>query len=99
MWENFVKLINSELPLFMDMNINPVFQILGDGRQAFRSCIIVHICPYLIKQTTPLTHIPLIHDTLPIHFEKLMMHFSKADVSHVQKLYHQMHLTIGGISD
>jgi hypothetical protein len=33
-----------------------------------------------MKQTTPLTHNPLIHDTFPIHFNKLVMEFGRANV-------------------
>jgi hypothetical protein len=58
-WENFMKLINSESPVFTDVSFNPVFQILGDDRQASRSRFIVHICPSPINQTTQFMHIPL----------------------------------------
>jgi hypothetical protein len=57
MWESFMKLFNRESPAFTNMNINPVFQILGDDRWVSRSCIIVHICPSPIKEITPLMHI------------------------------------------
>jgi hypothetical protein len=43
--ENFMKLVNSELPVFMNMSINPVFLILGDDRWASRWCFIAHIHP------------------------------------------------------
>jgi hypothetical protein len=52
-------------------------------------------CP--IKQTTLLTHIPLVHDTALIHFNVLVMDFGWVNVFRVQKSNHQMHLTIGGI--
>jgi hypothetical protein len=94
-----MKLIISESPVFTDMNTNPVFQILGDDRWASRSRFIVHICPSPIKHTTTLTHIPLIHDTFPIHFDKLAMDFSKVNIFRFQKSDHRTHLTIGGISD
>jgi hypothetical protein len=94
-----MKLINSELHHFTNVSINPVFQILGDDVQASRSRFIVPICPSPFKQTTPLMHIPLVHDTFPIHFDKLAMDFSRANVFHVQKSNHQTHLTICGISD
>jgi hypothetical protein len=42
MWENFMKLINSESPVFMNVRINPIFQILGGDIQASRSHFIVH---------------------------------------------------------
>jgi hypothetical protein len=68
-----MKLINSESsPVFTNISINPVSQILSDDRQMSRLCFIVHICPP-IKQMTPLTH------TFPIHFSKLM-DFSRVNV-------------------
>jgi hypothetical protein len=52
-----------------------------------------------IKQMTQLMHIPLIHDTFTIHLDKMAMDFGRANVFHVKKLNHGMHLTVGGISD
>jgi hypothetical protein len=66
------------------MSINPAFQILGEDRRASRSCFIVHICPFPIKQMTPLTHIAHIHDLFPIHFDRLAMDFSRVNVFHVK---------------
>jgi hypothetical protein len=80
-----MKLINSESLVFTNVSINPVFQILGDDRWASRSHSIVHICPSPIKEMTTLTHIPLIHDTFPMHFDKLVMDFGRANVFRVQK--------------
>jgi hypothetical protein len=54
-----MKLVNNEWSVFTKVTINPVFQIQGDDRWASRSRFIVHVCPSAIKQTTPLTHIPL----------------------------------------
>jgi hypothetical protein len=48
----------------------------------------------LDEQTTPLSHIPLVHDTFPIHFNKLEMDFDSAKIFRFQK---SNHLTIGGI--
>jgi hypothetical protein len=98
-WENFMKLNKTKLPVFTNMSINPVFKILNDDRLVYRSCFTVHICPSPIKQTTLLTHIPLIDDTFPIHFNKFEMAFGRANVFRVQKSNHQMHLTISWISD
>jgi hypothetical protein len=84
-----MKLINGELPIFMNVSINPAFQILGDDRRASISCFILHICSSLIKQTAPLTHIPLVHDTFPIHFDKLAMDFGRLNVFSVQKSNHR----------
>jgi hypothetical protein len=39
-------------------------------------------------------HIPPVHDTFPVPFDKLAIDFSRANVSCVQKSNHQMHLTI-----
>jgi hypothetical protein len=49
-------------------------------RRASRSRFYVHTYPSPITQTTPFTHIPLIHDTFPIQFDKLAMDFGKANV-------------------
>jgi hypothetical protein len=38
-----MKLINNELPIFMNVNISPVFQILGDDRWVSRSYFTVNI--------------------------------------------------------
>jgi hypothetical protein len=80
-----MKFINSKSPVFTNVSINPVFQILGDDRQASRSRFVVHNCPSPIKRTTQITHIPLVHDTFPILFDKLVMDFGRADVSRIQK--------------
>jgi hypothetical protein len=45
-----------------------------------------------------LMSIPLVQDTFPAQFDKLAMGFGRADVYHVQKSYHRIHLKIG-ISD
>jgi hypothetical protein len=81
------------------MIINPVFQTLGDDRLASRSCFNVHIGPSPIKQTTPLTHIPLVYYTFPIQFKELVMNFGRVNVFRVQKSNHRTLLTISGISD
>jgi hypothetical protein len=80
-------------------SINPAFQILHDDRQAYRSCFIMHICPSPIKQMSPLMHTPLVHDSFPIHFDKLAMDFDRANVFVFQKSKHWMHLIIGSNSD
>jgi hypothetical protein len=56
-------------------------------------------CPSSIKQMTPLSHNPQVHDTLPIHFNKLAMDFGRANVFCVQLSNHWMHLTTSEISD
>jgi hypothetical protein len=38
---------------------------------------IVHTCHSPTKQITPFTHISLVHDTFPIHFDKLVMDFGR----------------------
>jgi hypothetical protein len=38
-----MKLISSESPVFMNMSINSVFQILGDDRQASRLPFPIHV--------------------------------------------------------
>jgi hypothetical protein len=87
-----MKLINSESPVLSDMSINPVFQIFGDDRPVSKLHFIVHICPSHNKQMTSLMHIPLIHDTFSLYFNKLMMDISRANVFHIQKSNHSVHL-------
>jgi hypothetical protein len=82
----------------MSVSFNCVFQVLSDDRWASRLHLIVHVCSSPIKQMTPLMHIPLMHDTFPTHFDKLTMDFGRLNV-YVKKWNHQMHLTIGVISD
>jgi hypothetical protein len=94
-----MKLVNSESLVFMNLSIYLVFQILCDERQACRSHFIVYICPPPIKQTTLFTRVPFIYGTFPIDFDMLVMDFDRANVFRIQKLNHQTHLTIGGISD
>lgn len=62
------------IAIFTKVNINPVFHNLGDDRRESRSRFIVHVRPYPVK------HIPLVSDTFPIHFDKLAMDFSRANV-------------------
>jgi hypothetical protein len=85
-----MELISSESPVFTNAIMNPGLQILIDDRRAPRLCfiVLVHVCPSPIKQMTPLTHIPFIHDTFLIHFDKLAMDFGKENAFHVQKLNH-----------
>jgi hypothetical protein len=77
----------------MDMSINPVYQVLSDDRQASLSSFIAHI-----KQMT-LTHVPLVHDTFPIHINKLAMDFGRVNDFRIQKCNHRTHLTTDGIGD
>jgi hypothetical protein len=62
-WENFMKII----ACFHESQ----HQILGDDRRA-------SICPSPVKQTTPFKHVPSVHETFPMHFDKLAMDFGKA---------------------
>jgi hypothetical protein len=94
-----MKLINNELPVFTNVSIDPVFEILTVDRWASKLLFIVHTCPSPIKQTTPLMHIPLIHDTLSIHFNKLAIDFGRENVFHVQKSNYRTYLTISRIND
>jgi hypothetical protein len=72
-----MKLVNSESAVFTNMSIDSVFQILDRDRRASRSHFIVHVPPPPIKQTTPLAHIPLFHDTFSTHFDKLVKDFGQ----------------------
>jgi hypothetical protein len=54
-----------------------VCEIPSDNQWESRSCFIVYICPSSIKQMTPLTRLPFVHGTFPIHFDKLAMDFSR----------------------
>jgi hypothetical protein len=76
-----------------------LFSYPRDDGQTYRLCSIMHICPSPIKQMAPLMHIPLIHDSYPICFDKLAMDFGKAIVFLFQKSKHRMHLIIGSTSD
>jgi hypothetical protein len=76
-WKNSMKL--SESPVFTNVRISPVFQILDDNRQASRSSFIVNIFLFPIKLRMPLTYIRLIHDPFPIHF-KLAPDFGRANI-------------------
>jgi hypothetical protein len=40
------------------------------------------------KQMTPLTHIPLVPNTFPTHFDKLAMDFGRVNASRIQKSNH-----------
>jgi hypothetical protein len=97
--ETFMGLINIESRVFTNVSMNPLLQIHDDCRRASRSRFILHVCPSPIKQRTPRTHIPLVRDTFPIHFDKLAKDFGRANVFRVQKSNHRTHLIISGISD
>jgi hypothetical protein len=43
---------------------------------------------FSIKQTTTLTHIPLVHETFPIHFNKLAMDSCMVNVSAMLRMPH-----------
>jgi hypothetical protein len=62
---------NNLEPVCPDVLINPVFQVLSHEGRAPGSLLIVNIFPALIKHSTPLSHIWLIHYTFPIHRNKL----------------------------
>jgi hypothetical protein len=47
MGKQIMKHINSELPVFMNVNSDAVFQILGDDRWASKLRFIVHVPPPL----------------------------------------------------
>jgi hypothetical protein len=51
---NFIK---SKTPVNPDVLINPVLQVLSDEGRAPGSLLIVSVCPALIKNSTPLSHI------------------------------------------
>jgi hypothetical protein len=44
-----------------------------------RSHFIVHIFTTLIKQKTPLTHVPVVHDIFPIYFKKFLIDLGKVN--------------------
>jgi hypothetical protein len=90
---NFIK---SETPVCPDVLINPVFQVLRDEGQAPES-LIVNACPALVKHSTSLSHIFLIHNTFLIHCNKLMVNFNQTDTFCIQKPNYSSHFTIGGI--
>lgn len=96
-WKNFMKLTNSEQPVFTNESIRAVSHIFGDDTRAPRSRLIQHTCPSHIKQMTPYMHSPLIHDTFPIHFNKLEMNFGRANVFRIQKSNYPTHLKIHGM--
>jgi hypothetical protein len=75
-----MNLINSESPVFTNISINLAFQILSDI-QIVLHC--VHLS-FAIKQTTPLKHIPLTHDTFFRHFDMLAMDFGRANAFHIK---------------
>jgi hypothetical protein len=89
--ENFMKLINSESPVFSDVSINP---ILVDDRRESRSRLIIHICPFPSQQTTALTYIPLVDDIFTYTSTSWRCEsFSRS------KSNHRKHLSIVEISD
>jgi hypothetical protein len=81
-----MKLINSGLLVFMNVSINPAFQIQDDDEQAFRSQFVVPCCSSSIKQMSLVMRISTVHGTVPIHFDKLVMDFSRANAFRVQIL-------------
>jgi hypothetical protein len=76
--DNFLDHIvtGDETPVCPDVLISPVFQELSDEGQVPGSLLIVNICPALIKHSTPVFHIYLIHYTFPILYNKLMVNFN-----------------------
>jgi hypothetical protein len=75
--------IKSETPVCPDVLINPVCQALSDEGRAPGS--LVNVCPVLIKHSTPLSHIWLIHYTFPILCNKLTVNFNPTDILCIQK--------------
>jgi hypothetical protein len=83
-WGNLMKLINSKSPIFTSEH-RPYLSNPRWWQMGIQIML------------THLTHIPLIHDTFPIHFNKLEMDFIMAKVFRIQKSDHLTHLPSGGL--
>jgi hypothetical protein len=92
-----MNFIESETPVSADVLINPVFQVLGDEGRAPRSLLIVNVCPPLIKHSTSLSRISLIHYTFPINCNTLNENFNRTGILYIQKPNYRSHFTLGGI--
>lgn len=84
------------MPLFMNMSINPVLQILGDDILVSK----LWLCPF------PLFMTPSPHSNkfvIVFHrknlFSQCHENLESYNVFLIHKLNHQTHLTLGGISD
>jgi hypothetical protein len=78
-----MKFVNSESPVFTVEIINAVLQILVKKKKKDRcaegaSFGISALSPF--SKTTPLTYIPLVHNSFLIHFDKLAIDFCRTYV-------------------
>jgi hypothetical protein len=75
--------VNSESHIFMNMSINPVFQIFSDDRQASTFIHYAHLAFH--RYTNDIMDIPPVHDTYPIHFQRVGDGLQRANVFCVLK--------------